>query len=40
VLLRHSGTLAITSEPGQGSTFTVNLPKSLAWSPAPAALTA
>jgi two-component system phosphate regulon sensor histidine kinase PhoR len=40
VLLRHSGTLTISSEPGQGSTFTVSLPKSLAWSPAPAALTA
>ncbi|MGB9989288.1 phosphate regulon sensor histidine kinase PhoR [Pseudoduganella rhizocola] len=40
VLLRHSGTLTITSEPGQGSTFTVNLPKSLAWAPQAAALTA
>jgi two-component system, OmpR family, phosphate regulon sensor histidine kinase PhoR len=34
VLLRHSGTLSIESEPGQGSTFTVNLPKSLTASPA------
>ena len=29
VLLRHSGKLSISSEAGQGSTFTVSLPKSL-----------
>jgi two-component system phosphate regulon sensor histidine kinase PhoR len=41
VLLRHSATLSIMSEPGQGSTFTVNLPKSLAAATnAPAALAA
>ncbi|GGC18489.1 phosphate regulon sensor histidine kinase PhoR [Pseudoduganella buxea] len=30
VLLRHGATLTIESTPGQGSTFTVNMPKSLA----------
>jgi two-component system phosphate regulon sensor histidine kinase PhoR len=29
VLLRHHATLSIASEPGKGSTFTVNLPKAL-----------
>jgi two-component system phosphate regulon sensor histidine kinase PhoR len=33
VLLRHSGKLTITSEAGQGSTFTVNLPKSTSNAP-------
>jgi two-component system phosphate regulon sensor histidine kinase PhoR len=37
VLLRHNGTLSISSEPGKGSTFTVNLPKSLSAAPQPAA---
>ncbi|WP_342118155.1 phosphate regulon sensor histidine kinase PhoR [Pseudoduganella sp. OTU4001] len=34
VLLRHSGKLHIASEAGQGSTFTVSLPKSLISAPA------
>jgi two-component system phosphate regulon sensor histidine kinase PhoR len=36
VLLRHSGKLTITSEAGNGSTFTVSLPKSTASAPQPA----
>ncbi|QGZ42261.1 two-component system phosphate regulon sensor histidine kinase PhoR [Pseudoduganella flava] len=33
VLLRHNATLSIASEPGEGSTFTVNLPKALSAAP-------
>ncbi|GGY15007.1 phosphate regulon sensor histidine kinase PhoR [Massilia dura] len=33
VLLRHNATLSISSEPGKGSTFTVNMPKALSAAP-------